>query len=159
MQLKVQTRFIDELSKKVSSRDSRRLVISVSYNGYTRPFTELPIAVRVLFYALAAPSNTLEEAWKAFVQIPGVQSLTLRETLFALMEAAEAENVVLCVDEIIRSRMPSDCLVDLTSTMDAFRRASDPEEISRLSIFVTSLDGILSGEFSASGIDNPHPSC
>jgi hypothetical protein len=43
--------------------------------------------------------------------------------------------------------------------MDAFRRASDPEEISRLFIFVTSLDGILSGEFSASGIDNPHPSC
>jgi hypothetical protein len=75
----------------------------VSYSGYTRSFPELPFALRVLFYALAAPSSTLEEAWKAFVPIPGVQSLTLRETLFALMEAAGAENVVLCVDELIRA--------------------------------------------------------
>jgi hypothetical protein len=57
----------------------------------------------------------------------------------------EAENVVLCVDEIIQSSEPSDRLIELTSTMVAFRRASDPEGMSRLSIFVTSLDGILSG--------------
>jgi hypothetical protein len=117
----------------VSSRDSR-LVVGVSFNGYTREFLELPLAARVLFSALAAPSSTLKDDWLAFSLIPGVQSLKLKETLIALMEAAEAEFVVLCVDDINKSLAPMNTLLELTRTMDTFQRPGDPTGMSRLSI-------------------------
>jgi hypothetical protein len=71
--------------------------------------------------------------------------LKLRDTLFALRQAADAEEIVLFVDEVVRSKKPKDILTELTSTMDSFQLPDDPPTKSRVSVFVSSLDGILPG--------------
>jgi hypothetical protein len=94
----------------------------VFFSGYTQEFLDLPLAARVLFSALAAPASLamLKDNWSAFASIPGVQSLKLKETLLALMKAAEADYLVLCVDEISKAHTPSDTLLELTKTIVRF---------------------------------------
>jgi len=81
-----------------------------------------------------------------------VPDLRLDDVLHAILYLTEADHLVLCVDEISKASTPDLVLSDLTNCRDGFRNKDDTDRTSRLSVFVTSLDGILGSDFTKSGM-------
>lgn len=85
-----------------------------------------------------------------------LKDLKLLDVLRAIQSVAEADHLVLCVDEISKASTPDLVLSDLTACRDCFRKKDDTDRTSRLSVFVTSLDGILGSDFTKSGMIITH---
>jgi hypothetical protein len=111
----------------MSSKELRRLVIPVSFSGDALSSKNLFIA-RVLFSALIdySKSSNPELHWKEFTSIPGTDTLVLEDVLFAIMEEASAEHVILCVNDIANSPSPTSVFDDLIQTMYGFRLSLIP---------------------------------
>jgi 16S rRNA C1402 (ribose-2'-O) methylase RsmI len=71
---------------------------------------------------------TLGRAWAKYILVGGLKYLKLDDTLNAIMQAAEAEQIVLFVDELVKTteQYRLKTLDELKSTMDSFRKEGDP---------------------------------
>jgi len=150
------TAFVDQLAKILSSLKEQRLAVTASFNSYThisrQNWTNVSLSARVLFSFYFDSENPAAD-WSKFSEVPGVTKLTLNLVLHAMQEITTAERIVLFVDEIAKSLdFASEILGELTTQMDSFRLPADRKTASRLSVFVTSLDGVFGQiDFTGSG--------
>ena len=141
--------FVDELAKRLILQESC-CVVPVSFNGYTIASQDLPVAARVLYSAFS--SSMVATDWMKFSNnVPNIRNLELDTVLWAIMHETNADRIIICVDEISKATNPYDVLTHLVSNLDEFRKPDDSKNITRLGVFITSLDGLLGENFTKSG--------
>lgn len=112
-------------------------MVSVSCKDVMMP--KVPLAVRILFRAFSASSDPSD--WVKFASIECLHNVSIYDACNAILGGLKLKYLHVCVDELSEDPHGTSTVDSMRLAMYGSRKKKDHEMTTRVSFFITSLNG------------------